>query len=244
MLQVRELQVYYGRIQALFDVSVEAAEGSIVVVLGANGSGKSTTLRTIAGLLRPRGGRIEFRGQRIDRLVAHQIVRLGIALVPEGRELFPNMPVRDNLAAGQYTRADRSEMQEDWERVMGWFPVIGKRLTQVAGTLSGGEQQMLSIARAVLTHPDLLLLDEPSLGLAPLLVREIFRAIARMNQERRLTILLAEQNVVVALSLAQRGYVMQLGKVAAEGDRESLLRDPSVMRSYLGDAAAGRGDAC
>lgn len=234
ILKIANLQVYYGRIQALFNISIEVSERGIVVLLGANGAGKSTTLRTISGLLKPRSGSIEFRGRVINHLPPSRIVELGIALAPEGRELFSNLSVHDNLRAGQYTRKDRSEMKEDLDQVVGWFPVLGERMTQLAGTLSGGEQQMLAISRAFLTHPTLLLLDEPSLGLSPLLVNMIFEVIARMSRETDLTIFLAEQNVRMALSVASVGYVLELGRTVLEGEKESLLENKSILRSYLG----------
>jgi branched-chain amino acid transport system ATP-binding protein len=236
MLKIHELSVYYGHIQALFKVNIEVAEKSIVVLLGANGAGKSTVLRTISGLLKPRNGQIQFRDQAIHRLSPHQIVRMGIAQAPEGRELFPNLTVRDNLLAGQYTQRNPAAKKESWERVMDWFPVLGERMNQQAGTLSGGEQQMLSISRALLSSPILLLLDEPSLGLSPILVSQIFKAIVRMNKEKGLTILLAEQNVIRALSITHRGYVLELGKVTLEGDSRTLKENKSILRSYLGTA--------
>jgi len=234
MLKVSDLQVYYGYIQALFDINLEVPEGNIIVLLGANGAGKSTTLRTISGLLRPRRGTVEFKGQSIGGVPPHKIVELGIAMAPEGRELFHNLTVRDNLVAGQYTRKHKAEKEEDWERVIGWFPILSERMAQVAGTLSGGEQQMLTIGRAFLTHPILLLLDEPSLGLSPLLVKNIFQAISEMNRETGLTILLAEQNVRIALSTAHYGYVLELGRRTIEGENRVLLENNEILGSYLG----------
>lgn len=234
MLKVSDLQVYYGYIQALFGINLEVPKGNIIVLLGANGAGKSTTLRAISGLLKPRKGTIEFQGQSIGGLPPHKIVELGIAMAPEGRELFPNLTVRDNLEAGQYTRTYKIEKKEDWERVIQWFPILGERMTQLAGTLSGGEQQMLAISRAFLTHPILLLLDEPSLGLSPLLVKSIFQSISKMNRETGLTILLAEQNVRMALSTAHYGYVLELGRRTLEGENKVLLENNEVLSSYLG----------
>lgn len=234
LLKINNLQVYYGYSQALFNINMEVTEGGIVVLLGANGAGKSTILRTISGIIRAREGNIEFRGQRIDRLPPHKIVELGIAQAPEGRELFSNLTVRDNLIAGQYTRSNEMEMKKDWNQVISWFPVLGERMNQHAGTLSGGEQQILAISRAFLSHPSLLLLDEPSLGLSPILVRKIFGAIYKMKQETGLTILLAEQNVMMALSIANSGYVLELGRVALAGKSRFLLEDKSVLQSYFG----------
>ena len=234
MLRISNLRVFYGHIQALFDLNIEVAKGQIVVLLGANGAGKSTTLRTISGILKPKGGQVEFQGRILNRMAPHQIVRIGIAQAPEGRWLFPNLTVKENLAAGQYTQNDPSRKKKDWDQVITWFPVLGERMVQVAGTLSGGEQQMLAISRALLANPILLLLDEPSLGLSPLLVSFIFSAIQRMNRERGLTILLAEQNVVRALAVAHRGYVFELGKIVLEGESETLKENKTVLQSYLG----------
>jgi len=213
---------------------VEVAAGSIVVMLGANGAGKSTTFKTISGLLKPKEGRIEFLGKSIHHLPPHKIVKLGIAQAPEGRQLFLNLTVRDNLRAGQYDLIDKVEMKKDWDQVIGWFPILGERLNQQAGTLSGGEQQMLAISRAFLSHPTLLLLDEPSLGLSPLLVQNIFGIISKINKKTGLTIFLAEQNVMVALSIADRGYVLKLGRVALEGESRVLLESKTILQSYLG----------
>jgi len=234
LLKINNLQVYYGYSQALFNINMEVTEGGIVVLLGANGAGKSTILRTISGIIRAREGNIEFRGQRIDRLQPHKIVELGIAQAPEGRELFPNLTVRDNLMAGQYTRSNKMEMKKDWDQVISWFPVLGERMNQHAGTLSGGEQQILAISRAFLSHPSLLLLDEPSLGLSPTLATKIFGVVHKIKQETGLTILLAEQNVMMALSIANSGYVFELGRVALAGKSRFLLEDKSVLQSYLG----------
>ena len=234
MLKVSRLCVFYGNIQALFNVSIDVYDGQIVVLLGANGAGKTTTMRTISGILKPKSGRVEFRDRLISRMAAHQIVKIGISQAPEGRWLFPNLSVRDNLAVGQHTQKDPRKRKEDWDRVITWFPILGSRLRQIVGTLSGGEQQMLTISKALLADPTLLLLDEPSLGLAPLMVNFIFSAIQRMNQEKGLTILLAEQNVVRSLTIANRGYVLELGRVALEGESKSLKEDKAVVRSYLG----------
>lgn len=234
LLRVADLEVYYGHSQALFGVSLDIEKSQIVVLLGANGAGKSTILRSISGILKPKKGYIEYEGRKVNRLKPHELVGLGIAQAPEGRELFTNLSVYDNLKAGQYRRKDPKEMKKDWDQVINWFPVLGHRLSQLAGTLSGGEQQMLAISRAFLTHSRLLLLDEPSLGLSPLLAKSIFSSIGRMNKETGLTILLAEQNVVLALSIANKGYVLQLGRVAFEGESRTLLEDRSVLQHYLG----------
>ncbi|MFC1824724.1 ABC transporter ATP-binding protein [Thermodesulfobacteriota bacterium] len=234
MLKIDNLKVFYGRSQALFDINLEVAKEQIVVLLGANGAGKSTILRTISGVLKPKEGRITFQDKVIDRLPPHKIVKLGVSQAPEGRELFPNLTVQDNLMAGQYTLNDKAVMKRDWDQVLGWFPILEQRMSQQAGTLSGGEQQMLAISRAFLSHPKLLLLDEPSLGLSPILVDTIFKAIAKMNQETGLTILLAEQNVMAAFGIAHFGYVLELGRLAIKGESRTLLEDQSVLQSYLG----------
>ena len=213
ILNISDLQVFYGHSQALYDVNMTVEEKAIITLLGANGAGKSTTLRTISGLLRPRGGEIRFQNNIINNLPPHKIVLLGVTQVPEGRELFPNLTVRENLLAGQYTRKNPREMKADWDQVIKLFPILGERMSQAAGTLSGGEQQMLAIGRAFLTNPILLLLDEPSLGLSPILVNLIFESIAEINREAGLTIIVAEQNAMMGLSIAQKGYVLELGRV-------------------------------
>jgi len=234
MLKISNLQVYYGHSEAISNVNMAVPEKGIIAILGANGSGKSTTLRTVSGLLVPRKGEIKFQNRVINGLPPHQVVKLGISQVPEGRELFLNLSVQENLMAGQYTRRDKTEISRNWERVVEWFPVLGERLQQAAGTLSGGEQQMLAIGRAFLSNPILLLLDEPSLGLSPLYVRNIFQTIADINKKVGLTIIVAEQNVRMALSIADRGYIMELGRVVLEGASKSLIEDKSVLESYLG----------
>jgi len=234
MLKISNLQVYYGHSEAISNVNMAVPEKGIIAILGANGSGKSTTLRTVSGLLVPRKGEIKFQNRLINGLPPHQVVKLGISQVPEGRELFLNLSVQENLMAGQYTRRDKTEISRNWERVVEWFPVLGERLQQAAGTLSGGEQQMLAIGRAFLANPILLLLDEPSLGISPLHVRNIFQTIADINKKAGLTIIVAEQNVRMALSIAGRGYIMELGRVVLEGASKSLTEDKSVLESYLG----------
>jgi len=215
-------------------VSLEVPAGSIVAVLGANGAGKSSMLRAISGLLRPSRGTIELEGRRIDRLAPERIVQMGISQAPEGRQIFTELTVLENLRLGAYTRNDGKEIRQDLEKVFSYFPVLGERRKQEAGTLSGGEQQMLSIGRALMAKPRLLLLDEPSLGLAPMLVREIFDIIKAVNEQDGITVLLVEQNANMALGVAQYGYVLETGEVALHKTAENLRRDESVRRAYLG----------
>lgn len=232
MLQVRNVQVSYGRIPALHDVSFELPAGKIIAIVGANGSGKSTTLRAIAGLNRVDQGEILFEGQAIHRLPAHRRVGLGLALVPEGRHLFPRLTVERNLEIGAYTRRDRREIAASIEIAYRTFPVLGERRSQSAGTLSGGEQQMLAIARSLMSRPRLLMLDEPSWGIAPMLVNTIFETIAEISRSG-VSILLVEQNVQRALSLADRAYVLQTGRVVLTGTGKELLGSDLVKRAYL-----------
>lgn len=231
MLKVEDLNVCYGAIHAVKGVSFQVNRGEIVTLIGANGAGKSTTLRTVSGLLRSKGGSIKFRGENISRLPSHKIVERGLAQVPEGRRIFQQMSVQENLEMGAYTRG--AETEADLEAVYGRFPRLRERRRQTAGTLSGGEQQMLAIGRALMAEPRLLLLDEPSLGLAPLLVRSIFETVRTIN-ERGVTVLLVEQNARAALKLAARGYVLEVGKVVMEDRAENLLADASVREAYLG----------
>ncbi|HEX4053703.1 MAG TPA: ABC transporter ATP-binding protein [Tepidisphaeraceae bacterium] len=251
LLSVSNLTVCYGVITALHDVSVEIAPGEIVALIGANGAGKTTLLRTISGLLKPASGGVSWcpptsKGQGSERVLdyegthtelvgmrADQIVRLGISHVPEGRQIFADLTVRDNLMLGAFTLRGRSEIEEGLERCFGMFPVLNERKNQRGGTLSGGEQQMLAIARALMGRPRLLLLDEPSLGLAPLIVRQIFQIIREINQ-RGATILLVEQNAHMALTVANRGYVIQSGRVILSDSAAKLLENPEVKRAYLG----------
>jgi len=238
-LEVRDVVTAYGSIEALHGPSFHVEEGEIVALLGANGAGKTTALRTISGLLRPRSGEVRFAGQRIDTLPAHDIVRLGLTQVPEGRWIFSLMTVEENLRLGAYI--ERGTPRDALDRVFALFPRLAERRTQLAGTLSGGEQQMLAMARALMTKPRLLLLDEPSMGLAPVLVKVIFQKIAEINREGT-TILLVEQNANAALRLAQRAYVLENGRVALEGPAADLARNEAVRRAYLGiGAAASRG---
>ena len=233
MLSVEGLEVYYGAVHALKSVSVRAETGEIVTLIGANGAGKSTLLRTISGLVPPRSGKIAFEGKDITKMPAHEIVGLGISQSPEGRMVFANLSVADNLELGAYRRKDRPGIAEDRERVFHLFPRLLERRKQSAGTLSGGEQQMLAIGRALMSRPRLLLLDEPSLGLAPLLVREIFRTIQEINQ-RGVTVLLVEQNAHMALTVARRGYVLETGRVVLEDRADTLLQNAQVKDAYLG----------
>lgn len=233
ILRVRGIEAHYGRIRALEDVSLEVPEGGVVALLGANGAGKTTTLRAISGLLHPTRGSIEFAGRRIDRLSAERLVREGIAHVPEGRQIFPELTVRENLRLGTYTRRDRQAIAGELRRVYRYFPRLEQRAGQLGGTLSGGEQQMLAIGRALMIRPRLLLLDEPSLGLAPLLVREIFRIITEVRAAGT-TVLLVEQNVNMALTVADYGYVLEGGRVALADHSAALRQREEVQRSYLG----------
>ncbi|HZT41587.1 MAG TPA: ABC transporter ATP-binding protein [Chthonomonadaceae bacterium] len=236
MLNISNLQVYYGAIRALDGISLEVHQGEIVSMIGANGAGKSTTIRTISGLVRPREGEVLYEGQPIQRLPAHQIVERGVGQSPEGRRVFANMTVRENLELGAYTRQKhRAEVKEDLDRVFQLFPRLKERLTQSAGTLSGGEQQMLAIGRALMARPRLLLLDEPSLGLAPFLVQSIFRIIRDINAQG-VTILLVEQNAHQALRIADRGYVLETGRVVLTDTAANLLKNDMVRKAYLGEA--------
>jgi branched-chain amino acid transport system ATP-binding protein len=227
------VDVAYGDLPALRGVSLAIEEGEILTVVGANGAGKTTMLRTISGLLRPRAGEITFEGRRIDRLPSHHVVAGGVVQVPEGRKIFPSLSVRENLELGSYVRRARSHRQESLAEVFSLFPILGERARQAAGTMSGGQQQMLAIARALMARPRLLMLDEPSLGLAPLVVQEIFRTIAAINRAGT-TVLLVEQNTRQALGLARRGYVLENGRVVLEGSGRDLLGNEHVKRAYLG----------
>jgi branched-chain amino acid transport system ATP-binding protein len=233
MLRVQEIETYYGNIYALKGISLDVEHQSIVAVLGANGAGKTTLLRALSGIIVPVRGRIEFLGSRIEGMSCHRIVRLGISQVPEGRELFPALTVYENLMMGAYVRTSAGEVARDLELVYDYFPILSDRKTQIASTLSGGEQQMLAIGRSLMSRPRLLLLDEPSIGLAPLIVEGIYRIIRRINQEGT-TILLVEQNANLALSIARFGYVLETGKLAVSGRSEALLQDDHVRKAYLG----------
>jgi branched-chain amino acid transport system ATP-binding protein len=233
LLALEHVAVRYGPIVALHDVSLTVSAGEIVAVLGSNGAGKTTLLRTISGLLRPSHGKLEFLGHDLSKFSPERIVRLGIVHVPEGRQLFPDLTVKENLWMGSYTRRD-GLIKEDWERVLSYFPVLRERLAQPAGTLSGGEQQMLAIGRALMARPTLLLLDEPSLGLAPMTVQALFRFLKDLNSQDGMTMLLAEQNAHLSLSIAHRAYVLETGRVALAGTAAELQRDPKIQRLYLG----------
>ena len=242
LLKVANIESYYGPIMAIRGVSLGVPEGRIVTVLGANGAGKTTILKTISGVLDPLKGSVEFQGKPIQRMDPDKIVRLGISHVPEGREVFPFLTVRENLAMGAYLRTDRDEVAQDLERIYGYFPRLKERLDQPAGQLSGGEQQMLAISRALMNRPKLLLLDEPSLGLSPLLVKEIFGIIRRVNAEQGVSILLVEQNAKKALETADYGYVLEVGRVVMDDTCERLMQSKDIQEFYLGakeDSARG-----
>jgi branched-chain amino acid transport system ATP-binding protein len=234
LLELEDVHTYYGTIQALKGISIEVREGEIVTLIGANGAGKSTTLRTINGLQRARRGKIRFAGQDITALPAHEVVRLGISQSPEGRRLFGRMSVRENLELGAFQRDDKAEIRQDMDRVFDLFPRLKEREFQKAGTMSGGEQQMCAIGRALMARPKLLLLDEPSMGLAPILVDKIFEIVVEINKQGT-TVLLVEQNALMALAVAKRGYVLEVGKIALADDAESLRTNERVRKTYLGE---------
>jgi branched-chain amino acid transport system ATP-binding protein len=233
LLEVRDLAVFYEDIQALWGISFDVEQGEVVAILGSNGAGKTTTLKTISGLLRPRQGTITFDGQRLDKLPSHKIVEAGIAHVPEGRHLFPLLTVRENLDMGSLVPRARSQRADSMAWVFELFPRLAERQQQLAGTMSGGEQQMVAIARGLMTRPRLLILDEPSLGLAPIVVQDVFRAVREINRTG-VTVLIVEQNIQQALRLAARAYVIENGRIALSGTSEALLNDPQVHEAYLG----------
>ncbi len=233
MLKIDNINVYYGAIHALKGISVEVNQGEIVTLIGANGAGKSTTLRTISGLLKPKAGQIIFEGQNIAGTAAQNIVKLGISQVPEGRRVFAHMSVLENLELGAYLRSDSKEIKNDMDNVFTRFPRLGERRAQLAGTLSGGEQQMLAMGRALMSRPRILLLDEPSMGLAPLLVKEIFSIIKDINATGT-TILLVEQNAHMALSIANKAYVLETGRITLSGDAKELAESEEIRKAYLG----------
>lgn len=236
MLKISGIETYYGKIQALKGISLEVHEGQVVTLLGANGAGKTTTMKTISGLLKPKRGKVEFLGEDITGLRPDQLLGKGIALVPEGRAILSSMSVYENLEMGAYHRKDK-EIKKDIESVMAQFPILEERREQLGGTLSGGQQQMLAIARALLSKPKLLLLDEPSMGLAPLIVADIFKLIREIKNNGT-TVLLVEQNAKQALKVADYGYVMETGKVIINGEAKDLLEDPRIVEAYLGKRAS------
>ena len=233
MLTIDNLNVFYGAIHALKGISLEVKEGEIVTLIGANGAGKSTTLRTISGLLKPKEGSIKFEGKDIGGMAAQNVVKLGISQVPEGRRIFANMTVMENLELGAFIRSDKAGIAQDLDMVFGRFPRLAERRSQLAGTLSGGEQQMLAMGRALMSRPRMMLLDEPSMGLAPLLIREIFNIIVDINSTGT-TVLLVEQTANMALSIAHRAYVMETGRITLSGDAKELAASEDVRKAYLG----------
>ncbi len=234
ILEVKDLSVYYGVIKALKGISFHVNKGEIVALIGANGAGKTTTLHTLSGLINADSGEIRYKGQELTKIANHKIVSLGMAQVPEGRRVFAEMTVLQNLRMGAYTRKDKSEMEATIANVYKRFPRLEERKSQLAGTLSGGEQQMLAMGRALMSHPDLILMDEPSMGLSPIFVNEIFNIIEDVNKDG-VTVLLVEQNAKKALSIANRAYVLETGSIAKEGDAAELLNDESIRKAYLGE---------
>jgi branched-chain amino acid transport system ATP-binding protein len=234
ILEVNDIHTYYGSIHALKGVSLDVREGEIVTLIGANGAGKSTTLRSINGLNHPRRGRIRFRGKDITNEAPHNVVKMGISQSPEGRKLFPHMSVLENLQMGAFQRSDRGGIREDIDRVYALFPRLNERKAQKAGTLSGGEQQMVAMGRALMARPQVLMLDEPSMGLAPIFVEKIFEIVQEINQQGT-PILLVEQNALMALDVAERGYVMEIGKIALTDDAKALRQNEQVRKTYLGE---------
>jgi branched-chain amino acid transport system ATP-binding protein len=234
LIELVDISASYGRIEALSGISLKVPEGEVVALLGANGAGKSTTLNVISGIVPATKGEIRFRGQSIRRLGSDKIVGIGVSQVPEGREVFRDMSVHENLLIGAQSRRDRAGIERDIEIVTGYFPVLAKRFKQMAGTMSGGEQQMLLIARALMARPKLLMLDEPSLGLSPLLVQQIFDIIVKLHREEKLTLLVVEQNAAVALAVSDYAYILENGEIAVEGQSADLAHDDSVRNAYLG----------
>ena len=234
MLEIRDLEVFYGMIQAIKGVSFEVNEGEVIALIGANGAGKTTILHTITGLLTPKKGQVIFEGQDITKVPAHKIVSLGMAHVPEGRRVFSHLTVYQNLKMGAYTRKDKDEIEKTLETVYKRFPRLEERKNQIAGTLSGGEQQMLAMGRALMSHPRIILMDEPSMGLSPILVNEIFDIIQSVSASGT-TVLLVEQNAKKALSIADRAYVLETGNIVMSGDATELMNDDSIKKAYLGE---------
>ena len=235
MLEVKNLEVYYGVIQAIKGISFHVEEGEVIALIGANGAGKTTTLQTITGMLNAKAGSIQFEGTELTKIPGHKIVSMGMAHVPEGRRVFAQLSVLENLKLGAYTRKDKTEIEESLKRVYKSFPRLEERKNQLAGTLSGGEQQMLAIARALMSKPDIIMMDEPSLGLAPIIVKGVFDIIREINKQGK-TILLVEQNANMALHAADHGYVMETGRITLSGTGENLAADESVKAAYLGKA--------
>jgi len=233
MLEIEGLHVYYGAINAIKGISFKVDQGKVITLIGANGAGKTTTLSTIAGLVKAKRGRIVFEGKEIQNLPPHQINRMGVCLVPEGRRIFPNLTVMENLMMGAFNRKDKNGVKKDLEWVFSLFPRLAERKNQLGGTLSGGEQQMLAISRALMSKPKVLMMDEPSLGLAPILVEEVFEIIRKLNSEG-MTILLVEQNAVGALNISHYGYVLETGNITLEGPSKDLLKNEEVKKAYLG----------
>lgn len=234
MLEIKDIEVFYGVIQAIKGISFEVNEGEVIALIGANGAGKTTILHTITGLLSPKKGSVIFEGQDITKVPAHKIVSLGIAHVPEGRRVFAELTVYQNLKMGAYTRKDKAEIEETLKMVYKRFPRLEERKNQLAGTLSGGEQQMLAMGRALMSHPKIIVMDEPSMGLSPILVNEIFDIIQKVSASGT-TVLLVEQNAKKALSIADRAYVLETGKIVVEGDAKELMNDDSIKKAYLGE---------
>ena len=235
ILEVNDLNVYYGAIHAIKNISFEIKRGEIVTLIGANGAGKTSTLHAVSGLLSMRSGEISLNGVNITGVEAHKLVSQGMAHVPEGRRVFTELTVLENLEMGAYIRNDKSEIEKDLEKMFEMFPRLSERKSQLAGTMSGGEQQMLAIARALMSRPTLLLMDEPSMGLAPLIVQEIFEIIKKINKEQGTTILLVEQNANMALSIANRAYVLETGKIVIKGNANEMLNNESIRAAYLGE---------
>ena len=234
MLKIDNIKTFYGNIQALKGVTIEVSEGEVITLIGANGAGKTTTLMSISGVVPPRSGEITFKGEKIHKKSPDEIVKMGISQVPEGRRIFPGLTVMENLEMGAFLRTDKAGIKEDLEYVLELFPILAERKGQAGGTLSGGEQQMLAISRALMAKPKLLLLDEPSLGLAPLIVKRIFDIITKINQEHNTTIFLVEQNANMALQVAHRGYVMENGAITLVDDAKKLAANEEVKKAYLG----------
>ncbi|MCI8786558.1 MAG: ABC transporter ATP-binding protein [Eubacterium sp.] len=234
MLEIKDLEVYYGMIQAIKGISFEVNEGEVIALIGANGAGKTTILHTITGLLSPKKGSVVFEGKDITKVAAHKIVSLGMAHVPEGRRVFAELTVYENLKMGAYTRKEKSEIEQTLAMVYQRFPRLKERKNQLAGTLSGGEQQMLAMGRALMSHPKIIVMDEPSMGLSPILVNQIFDIIEEVSKSGT-TVLLVEQNAKKALSIADRAYVLETGKIVLDGDAQALLNDDSIKKAYLGE---------